>query len=162
MLLASLPRSFARRACAFVATLSVTVAALLAQTPSALDGFDPDVNGNVYVLVAQPDGKLLIGGQFSTVSGFPRNNLARLNADGSLDQGFNPSANGPVRALLLQGDSRIVIGGDFTTLQPGGTANRVPASGNPTFNVKFANQGENNEQNVRVRVTVVVHPRAIT
>lgn len=40
------------------------------------------------------------------------------------------------------------------TLQPGGTANRVPASGNPTFNVKFANQGENNEQNVRVRVTV--------
>lgn len=40
------------------------------------------------------------------------------------------------------------------TLQAGGTANRVPASGNPTFTVKFANQGDNNEQDVRVRVTV--------
>ncbi len=39
-------------------------------------------------------------------------------------------------------------------LQAGGTPNRIPASGNPTFTVKFANQGENNEQDVRVRVTV--------
>lgn len=39
-------------------------------------------------------------------------------------------------------------------LESGGTPNRIPASGNPTFTVKFANQGENNEENVRVRVTV--------
>lgn len=40
------------------------------------------------------------------------------------------------------------------TLQPGGTPNRIPGSGNPTFAVTFANQGDNNEQDVRVRVTV--------
>lgn len=43
--------------------------------------------------------------------------------------------------------------GDLT-LQPGGTPNRIPASGNPTFSVTFANQGDNNEENVRVRVSV--------
>lgn len=43
--------------------------------------------------------------------------------------------------------------GDLT-LQSGGTPNRIPASGNPTFTVKFANQGDNNEENVRVRVSV--------
>ncbi len=121
MLLASLPRLFARRALTLAAALTATAAALLAQSPSAADGFNPDVDGNVYVLVTQPDGKLLVGGQFSAVGGVPRNNLARLNADGSLDTGFNPNANGPVRALLVQGDNRIVLGGDFTTLQPGAT-----------------------------------------
>ncbi|MBJ7330624.1 MAG: hypothetical protein JHC95_12060 [Solirubrobacteraceae bacterium] len=39
-------------------------------------------------------------------------------------------------------------------LQPGGTPNRIAATSNPTFTVKFANQGENNEQDVRVRVSV--------
>jgi subtilase family serine protease len=39
------------------------------------------------------------------------------------------------------------------TLQPG-VANRIPAGSNVTFNVKFANQGENPEADVRVRVIV--------
>lgn len=120
MLLASLPRLFARLVLTLAATLTATTAAF-AQSPSAIDGFDPDVDGNVYVLATQPDGKLLVGGQFAHVGGIARNNLARLNADGSLDTAFNPNANGPVRALLIQGDNRIVIGGDFTTLQPGAT-----------------------------------------
>src|ERR1700731_2837218 len=34
---------------------------------SALDGFDPNANGNVRVVV-QPDGKILIGGDFATLS----------------------------------------------------------------------------------------------
>ncbi|MSU49012.1 MAG: hypothetical protein EXS37_08000 [Opitutus sp.] len=121
MLLASLPRLFARCALTLAAALTVTTTALVAQSPSAADGFDPDVDGNVLVLVTQPDGKTLLGGQFSTVSGFPRNNLARLNSDGSLDQAFNPNANGVVRAILVQADNRIVIGGDFTSLQPNAT-----------------------------------------
>ncbi|MEO6244917.1 MAG: delta-60 repeat domain-containing protein, partial [Opitutaceae bacterium] len=118
-------RSAGRSLLRAAACLAATSAALFAQTPSAADGFDPDVDGNVYVAVAQPDGRLLIGGQFGTVRGFPRNNLARLNVDGSLDETFNPNANGPVRALALQADNRIVIGGDFTTLQPGATGAAV-------------------------------------
>src|SRR5207245_10604254 len=62
---------------------------------SALDGFDPNANGTVYVVVVQPDGKILIGGGFTTVAGVTRNNIARLNPDGTLDA-FNPNANGGV------------------------------------------------------------------
>ncbi|MBI4622248.1 MAG: hypothetical protein HY736_03370, partial [Verrucomicrobia bacterium] len=106
-------------------------AAIFAQTPSAADGFDPNVDGNVYLLATQTDGKVLVGGQFSffqtsTGGGQGRNNLARLNADGSLDDGFNPNANGPVRALVIQPDGKIVIGGDFTTLRPGSAAAATP------------------------------------
>ena len=41
----------------------------------------------------QPDGKILIGGIFTTVLGVTRNNIARLNADGTLDTAFDPNAN---------------------------------------------------------------------
>ncbi|MTD45531.1 hypothetical protein GKE82_14845 [Conexibacter sp. W3-3-2] len=41
-----------------------------------------------------------------------------------------------------------------TTLQPGGSVNRVQAGSNLAFTVKFANQGENDETDVRVFVRV--------
>src|SRR5215475_1868913 len=53
--------------------------------------------GLVLATAIQPDGKIIIGGNFSTVNGVVRNNLARLNADGSLDQSWNPNADGAVR-----------------------------------------------------------------
>ena len=56
--------------------------------------FDPGsgVNGPVNTVAVQPNGKVLIGGQFTTVKGLARPGLARLNADGSGDSSFNPSA----------------------------------------------------------------------
>ena len=108
MLLALLSRSFARRFLGSCAAFTATAAALFAQTPSAADGFDPDVDGNVFAIVTQADGKLVIGGQFATVRGVERHNLARLNADGTLDASFNPNANGAVRALVIQPDGKIV------------------------------------------------------
>ena len=51
-----------------------SIAALLAsgtaavRGQSALDGFDPNANGAVRVVVVQPDGKILIGGDFTTLS----------------------------------------------------------------------------------------------
>ncbi|MBM4013330.1 MAG: hypothetical protein FJ286_18560, partial [Planctomycetes bacterium] len=89
-----------------------------AAAQSAADGFAPDVDGVVNAVVIQPDGKVLLGGQFSSVDGFPRANVARLNPDGSVDASFDPAFNGPVRAIALQRDGRIVLGGDFTSLQP--------------------------------------------
>ncbi|HVS51805.1 MAG TPA: hypothetical protein VHD62_05565 [Opitutaceae bacterium] len=125
---ALISRSLARPIFAFFALLSAATVAVFAQTPSAADGFDPNVDGNVYVLATQPDGKILVAGQFSSFRpngadvGTTRNNLARLNPDGSLDATFNPNVNGPVRAIYLQPDGRIVIGGDFTAVQPNGAA----------------------------------------
>ena len=55
-------------------------------------------NGQVLGAVLQPDGKLLIGGQFNQVHGVPRHNIARLNTDGTLDLSFD-SGSGPESAL---------------------------------------------------------------
>ena len=83
---------------------------------SALDGFDPNANGPVHVVVVQPDGKILIGGDFTTLSpngGAPvtRNHIARLNPDGTLDTAFDPNANDSVYAIAVQADGKILVGG---------------------------------------------------
>ena len=70
----------------------------------------------VFAVAPQPDGKVLIGGMFTGVNGYPRNYIARLNVDGSLDTSFDLGANGYVRALAVQPDGRIVVGGDFTQI----------------------------------------------
>src|SRR6185436_4697392 len=62
----------------------------------------------------QPDEKLLICGTFSGVGGVTRNNIARLNANNTLDQTFNPDAAGPVRSMAVLTDGRIIIGGELT------------------------------------------------
>jgi uncharacterized delta-60 repeat protein len=77
--------------------------------------FDPGsgVNGPVRALAVQPDGKVIIAGQFTTVKGLVRTNLARLNADGSGDSSFNVGtaidASGYVGAVALQPDGKMVI-----------------------------------------------------
>jgi uncharacterized delta-60 repeat protein len=80
--------------------------------------FDTSVgaNGSIRSLLVQPDGKILVGGMFATISGGDRNSIARLNTDGTLDTTFNPGtgANGPINVIALQADGKIVAGGDFT------------------------------------------------
>jgi uncharacterized delta-60 repeat protein len=77
--------------------------------------------GYVAALAPQPDGKVLIGGGFTTYNGTPRNRIARLNSDGSLDTSFNPgegaggSVSPDIMALALQPDGKVLIGGGFTT-----------------------------------------------
>ena len=82
---------------------------------SALDGFDPNANGPIRAVVVQADGKILIGGDFTTL-GLPatgRNYIARLNADGTIDPSFNPNANQSIYSIALQPDGKILVGGDF-------------------------------------------------
>jgi uncharacterized delta-60 repeat protein len=66
-------------------------------------------------LKLQADGKILVGGAFTAVNGIGRNNIARLNSDGSLDMSFHngrPEADGPtgwVRTMHLQPDGRALV-----------------------------------------------------
>ncbi|HWW02287.1 MAG TPA: hypothetical protein VNZ64_21480 [Candidatus Acidoferrum sp.] len=104
----------------FVAVL-LAVGAAAVRGQSALDGFDPDANGAIRVVVVQPDGKILIGGDFTTLSpnggvSVTRNRIARLNADGTLDTAFNPNANDTVYAIAVQADGKILAGGNFTSI----------------------------------------------
>jgi uncharacterized delta-60 repeat protein len=83
-------------------------------------GFEPGVgtNNSVLAIVVQGDGKILIGGFFTTYNGVGRNRIARLNADGSLDPGFEPGAgaNSVVQTIAVQGDGKVLIGGFFTSV----------------------------------------------
>jgi uncharacterized delta-60 repeat protein len=68
-------------------------------------------NGQMWASALQPDGKFLIGGQFSKVHGETRLGLARLNADGTLDPTFVPPAGTDVNAQLIvvQPDGKLII-----------------------------------------------------
>ncbi len=71
------------------------------------------VNGIVLEIALQADGKILIGGGFDEVNGISRHDIARLNADGSLDSTFSPVAgeNNWFKSLILQPDDKILLGG---------------------------------------------------
>jgi uncharacterized delta-60 repeat protein len=88
--------------------------------------FNPGANGTVTALAVQADGKILVGGLFTTLGGggsgtTMRNRIGRLNPDGTLDTSFNPGANSSVFSLTVQADGKIIVGGLFTTLGGGGT-----------------------------------------
>ena len=69
-------------------------------------------DGPVNALVAQADGKILVGGDFSNY----QYRLARLNPDGTADASFRTLqlARSSVRALALQPDGKILVGFTFT------------------------------------------------
>jgi len=72
----------------------------------------------IYGIAVQADGKVVIGGRFTSYGGSSRRYLARVNVDGSVDSAFDTSTgmntNGYVYALALQGDGKIIAVGDFT------------------------------------------------
>ena len=73
--------------------------------------------GAVYHLLRQANGKIVIGGAFTSVNGQPVNRFARLEPDGSLDPSFTPGL-GPINDVLtlaLQGDGEVVAGGLFAS-----------------------------------------------
>ncbi|HRN95481.1 MAG TPA: T9SS type A sorting domain-containing protein [Chitinophagales bacterium] len=81
---------------------------------------------NVQAVAIQSDGKIIITGEFSTYNGTSRNNIARLNTNGTLDGTFTvgTGANLPVRTAAIQSNGKIIIGGDFTSYN-GTTINRI-------------------------------------
>lgn len=72
-------------------------------------------NGNIYTIAIQGNGKILIGGEFTSYNGNKCSNIARLNPDGSYDPTFRyVTANGVVRKIFLDRTGKILIAGDFT------------------------------------------------
>ena len=104
------------------------------------ESFSPGADGVVRVMVLQPNGQILISGDFHNIqpggggAAVGRNYAARLNADGSLDGVFNPNPNGAVYAIAWQTNGQIVIGGSFTTVQPQGAASATTRNHIARFN----------------------------
>ena len=103
---------------------------LFAQGPGSLDlSFNPSdvgmisADGDVYAMAIQDDGKVIIGGRFTSYSGLDRNGIARLNVDGSVDPSFDPGAGFGaehsydivVSTIVVQPDGKILVAGDFNS-----------------------------------------------
>jgi uncharacterized delta-60 repeat protein len=73
----------------------------------------PQVND----IKVQSDGKIIVGGAFSSYSGTPVTGLVRLNSDGTIEQPqfISPGVDrfGDVRTIYIQPDGNVIIGGSF-------------------------------------------------
>ena len=73
--------------------------------------------GTVDTIAIQADGKIIVGGSFTTFNGMTQNRLTRLNATGSRDFTFNIGTgfDSIVNSVAIQSDGKILAGGAFTT-----------------------------------------------
>lgn len=73
-------------------------------------------NNTVYTMAQQPDGKVVIGGGFTSINSIRRNHIARLNANGTLDTTFDVGvgADNEVDYIALQPDGKMIIVGYFS------------------------------------------------
>jgi uncharacterized delta-60 repeat protein len=97
-------------------------------------------NGTVYAIALQPDGKIVIGGAFTTVQGVARAGVARLEADGTLDTGFDPgggAVGGSVYAATVTSAGKVLIGGAFTSYDGAGQRHVARLNGDGSLDASF-------------------------
>lgn len=99
-------------------------------------GFDAQTNTS-YTL---PNGKILIGGQFSNYNGTPANRIIQLNNDGSVNTSFiyGTGFNGDVSAIAIQNDGKILIGGAFSTYDGNAVNNLIRLNADGSLDNTFS------------------------
>lgn len=72
-------------------------------------------NSQIETIAVQSDNKILIGGNFTEINGVTQNKIARLLANGTLDNDFNIGTgfNAGINKIYVQNDGKILIGGNF-------------------------------------------------
>ncbi len=104
-------------------------------------------NGGVTAIVVQPDGKIVIGGDFEFIGGQPHNRAGRINADGSVDETFDPNFSrgntGAVWTIQQAAGGKLFFGGEFPNVNATSVfgLTRLDANGSidPTFAWNAAN-----------------------
>ena len=112
----------------------------------------------ILAMVITKEGLIWIGGTFSNFDARVRHRVARLHADGSLDESFDPGVgpNDSVCALLPAEDGGVLIGGVFTQVNGvdrGGIAKLLRA---PPVTASF---GQIRIDSGQLRWTAVAEPR---
>lgn len=79
------------------------------------------LNGDVHAVAVDPDGNVIVGGDFTTCDGTAAPHIARISAEGILDTAFlakvGTGFDGTVKSLAIQSNGRILVGGSFNTYQ---------------------------------------------
>jgi uncharacterized delta-60 repeat protein len=94
----------------------------------------------------QPDGKILIGANFTAINNSLRTSLARLNSNGTIDETFNPVLTGnatespSIRSIEIDGSGKILIGGNFQTVNGASRHNVARLNADGSTDSSFVNQ----------------------
>jgi len=113
-------------------------------------GFDGNL---VYTTVEQPDGKILVGGNFNDYLEVAVGNFMRINSDGSLDETFYLGQfDSYVRAIALQPDGKILVGGNFNNYNEEYAGKIIRLNSDGTIDQSFT---YNNEFNGIVRAIAI-------
>ena len=100
-------------------------------------------NNSVDTIVIQSDGKIVVGGRFTSYNGTTANYIIRLNSNGSIDSsfvygtGFDLSGFGGVFAISIQSNGKILLGGVFTTYNGIGANNIVRLNTDGSVDTSF-------------------------
>lgn len=80
-------------------------------------GFNVGGGTEIWQILVQPDGKVIVIGEFTSYKGTTYNRIVRLNTDGSVDTGFSIGTgfNNDCQFGKLQADGKVVVCGDFTS-----------------------------------------------
>ena len=98
-------------------------------------------NAEATAVAIQPDGKILVGGNFTQYNGTARNRIIRLNTDGSVDNTFaiGTGFNASVWSIVVQPDNKILVGGDFTSYSGSARAKVIRLTSTGSIDTTFAN-----------------------
>lgn len=94
--------------------------------------FDQDYYLKIRAAVELPDGKYLVGGQFTDFSsGANQLGIIRLNNDGSQDMSFDAGFefNPTINAIAVQPDGKILIAGNYSSVSHGTGITRLLPDG---------------------------------
>ncbi len=116
---------------------------------TASGAFDVDfsagagANGQVRGFALQPNGRILVIGDFTTFAGSPAGRIVRLFPDGSMDRSFKPGAGADedIHDIVLQPDGRILIAGAFTKFGSVARNRLVRLMPDGAVDTSFANPG---------------------
>lgn len=126
------------------------------------DGFNPTNTNyggeNVYDIVVQPNGKILVCGWFNQYNGTTVSRICRLDASGSFDATFTTAefANShdtgydAIQSIALQPDGKVICGGMFRELGIATTNKTVRLLSNGNIDPDFTNAGVYGDSYVNV------------
>ncbi len=77
------------------------------------EAFAPGKATRMRVMALQPDGKILVGGDFWSFNDAPIKSIIRLNADGTVDAGFRAAItqDGAINGFAVLPDGKIIVAG---------------------------------------------------
>lgn len=120
--------------------------------PTFNPGDTSGVNGNgpdniVYSSIIQPNGKIIVAGQFNSYNGIPVKGIVRINQNGTIDYSFHFDDNyhGFFQSIKLLNNGQLIVGGLFLDelLNQSKSVLRLNSDGSvdPTFNSEINNNG---------------------